>query len=69
MKYSFLMGLETPGKVASILARPLALSADMKVIDEFYRTLETITPEDISNVAKTYFQPNKRTVVVLKGSK
>lgn len=69
MKYSFLMGLETPNRVASVLARPLALTTEVESIDKFYKTLETITPEDIQNVAKTYFVPTKRTVVVLKGSK
>ncbi|MCX7908807.1 MAG: insulinase family protein [Ignavibacteria bacterium] len=69
MKYSFLMGLETPQKVASILARPLALTTDMQSIDDYYKTLETISPQDIQSVAKSYFVPNKRTVVVLKGSK
>lgn len=67
-KYSFLMNLETPNKVASGLARILALSADIKAIDEFYKTMESITPQDIQNVAKNFFVPNKRTIVVLKGS-
>ncbi len=69
LKYSFLMRLETPSKVASILARPLALTSEMESVDKFYKTLETITPEDIQNVAKSIFVPSKRTVVVLKGSK
>lgn len=67
LKYSFLMNLDTPNKVASVLARPLALTADLNSIDQFYQTLESITPLDIQNVAKSYFVPEKSTVVVLKG--
>jgi zinc protease len=69
MKYSFLMNLDTPSKVASVLARTLALTADINTIDVFYRTLETVTPQDIQNIAKSYFLPEKRTVVILKESK
>jgi zinc protease len=67
LRYSFLMNLDTPNKVASVLARPLALTADLNSIDQFYNTLQNITPSDIQNVAKSYFVPEKSTVVILKG--
>lgn len=67
LRYSFLMNLETPNKVASILARPLALTTDINSINYFYSTLETITPKDIQFVAQNYFVPQRSTFVVLKG--
>ncbi|MFN3782044.1 MAG: M16 family metallopeptidase, partial [Candidatus Kapaibacteriota bacterium] len=69
MKYHFLMNLETPYRVASVLARPLALTTEIESVEKFYKVLETIAPQDIQNVAKSFFVPSKRTVVILKGSK
>jgi len=68
-KYGFLMGLDTPDHVAGGLARFIALTGSIEVIDQLYKHLETITPQDIVNAAKKYFTPERRTVVVLKGVK
>ena len=67
-KYSFLMGLDTPDNVAGGLARYVAITGDIDVIDQLYKTADSITPEDIMNAAKKYFVPERRTVVVLKGA-
>jgi zinc protease len=67
-KYSFLMGLDTPDKVAGGMARFAALSAGIDVVDELFKQLDTITPQDIMNAAGKYFTPERRTVVVLKGA-
>ncbi len=66
-KYSFVMALDTPDAVARNLARYVALSGDIAVIDALYARMEMITPEDIMQAAKKYFAPERRTVVVLKG--
>jgi len=66
-KYQFLMGLDTPGAVAGGVARFVALTGDLAVIDTLYSQMETITPEDLMHAAKKYFTPERRTVVVLKG--
>ena len=66
-KYSFLMGLDTPGAVAGGLARFVALTGDIAVIETLYAQMEAITPEDLMRAAKKYFTPERRTVVVLKG--
>ena len=68
-KYSFLMGLDTPDRVAGGLARFIALTGGIEVVDQLYKQLETITPQDIMNAAQKYFTPERRTVVVLKGAK
>ncbi len=67
-KYSFLMSLDTPGAVAGGLARFVALTGDIAVIETLYAQMEAVTPEDIMRAAKKYFTPERRTVVVLKGS-
>lgn len=67
-KYGFLMGLDTPDNVAGGLARFVALTGGIEVVDLLYKQMESVTPQDIVNAAKKYFTPERRTVVVLKGA-
>ncbi|HSQ76703.1 MAG TPA: pitrilysin family protein [Bacteroidota bacterium] len=66
-KYEFLMHLDTPDKVAGGLARFVALTGGIEVVDRFYTMLARITPADIQKAAREYFTPERRTVGVLKG--
>lgn len=66
-KYQFLMGLDTPSKVAGGLARFVALSGGIEIVDTLYSNMEKVTPRDVMNAAKKYFSQERRTVVVLKG--
>jgi len=67
-KYAFLTGLDTPDRVAGGLARFVALSGGIEVIEELYKAYERVTPEDVMEAAAAYFTPEQRTVVVLKGA-
>ncbi|MEX0602268.1 MAG: pitrilysin family protein [Bacteroidota bacterium] len=67
-KYSFLMGLDTPGRVAGGLARLAAVTGGIEVVDELFTAINAVTPADIQRAAKTYYVPERRTVVVLKGA-
>ena len=67
-RYQFLMGLDTPDHVAGGLARFVALTGGIEIVDQFYAQLTTITPQDIMHAAKKYFVPESRTVVVVKGA-
>jgi zinc protease len=67
-KYGFLMGLDTPDNVAGRLARLVAITGGIDVVDRLYAQFDSITPDDIRNAAKMYFLPDTRTVVVLKGA-
>lgn len=67
-RYSFLMGLETPAGVARSLITPLALTAKVETLDQFYATLNRVTAEDVMNAAKSILTPEKRTVVVVEGN-
>jgi zinc protease len=66
-KYSFLMALDTPDAVASHLARYIALTGDIAIVDTLYTQMDAVTAEDIMRATKKYFTPERRTVVVLKG--
>ena len=68
-KYDFLMGLDTPDHVAGGLARFVAITGDIDVVDQLYKTGDSITAEDVMHAAQKYFVPEHRTVVVLKGAK
>ncbi|MBI5325042.1 MAG: insulinase family protein [Ignavibacteriae bacterium] len=69
MKYSFLMELDAPDKVAGRLARIVALTGGIDAVDSYFATVDKITPKDIQDAAKKYFVPEKRTVLTLTGSK
>jgi predicted Zn-dependent peptidase len=68
-RYDYLMGLDTPGRVAGGLARLIALTGGIEAVDELYNTLATLTPEDIRVAANRYLQNERRTVLILKGEK
>ncbi len=67
LRYSFLMGLETPDDVAGRLARYIALTGDIEALNQLYDTYAQVTPADILDAAKEFLVEQKRTVVVLKG--
>lgn len=69
MRYQFLMSLDTPDKVAGVLARILALNPDLETLENLYRTIDAISPDDILESAKYFFSPQRRTVVTLVGNK
>lgn len=68
-KYSFLMNLDTPDKVAGNLASFIAITGDLSGLETYLNTIDNLTPEDIQNVVKNYFLQNKLTTVELQGSK
>ncbi len=65
IKYAFLSGLSTPGRVASRLARYVALTGDVAVIDALWQTYAAVTPEDVQRAANLYLVPGRSTVAVL----
>jgi len=67
-KYGFLMGLDTPDHVAGGLARYVAVTGGIEVVDRFYKQIDAVTPLDIMKAAQKYFAPERRTIVVLKGA-
>ncbi len=68
-RYQFLMGLDTPDRVAGGLARFAAISGGIEVVEDYFAAMETVTPDDIRAAAQHYFVPERRTVVVLKGAR
>lgn len=67
-KYAFLMSLDTPSNVTGNLARMVAITGGMDAVEQYFQTLESITPEDIQEEAKTMSE-DKRTIIELQGAK
>ena len=67
-KYQFLMNLDTPANVTGSLAGIVAITGSINSIEEYYKTLASITPQDIQNEAKT-MDANSRTTIELTGTK
>jgi len=66
-RYEYLLRLDTPGNVASRLARTIAITGGIEAVDQLYSTMDMITPEDIREAAQKYLQNERRTVLVLTG--
>ena len=65
LKLGFLSSLSTPDGVAQGLARFVALTGDVKVIDELWEAFEKVTPEDVRRAANRYLTAERSTVAVV----
>lgn len=68
MKYQFLMGLDSPESVASVLPVFITLTGDINVIEEYFSALMAVTPEDIKRAVNRYFVKESRNQVILTGN-
>jgi zinc protease len=67
LKYAFLMNLDTPDKVAGRLARFVAITGGMDIVDQLYAAYDAVTAADIQQAVTTYLTPARRTIATLKG--
>jgi zinc protease len=65
MKYEFLMRLETAQGVCFALRPTVVFTGGIEAIEDYYRTLDLVTPEDVRAAAKRYLVENGRTTVTL----
>jgi zinc protease len=65
-RYAFAGRLSTADHTALLGAEFLALTGGLLAIDETFARLSQITAADIKRVARKYFTPDNRTVVVLE---
>lgn len=69
MKYSFLMSLESPDRIAISLVNFITLTGDIDVVEDYFNEIQKITPLDIQNAVKYYFVPEKSNTLIVKGKK
>jgi len=68
-KYRFLMSLDAPNRVAGGVARFVALTGGIDVLEDVYAAFDRVSAQDVINAARKYFVPERRTVVILKGAR
>jgi zinc protease len=69
MRYSFLMNLETARGAAFSLINIVVNTGGIEAIEDYYRTLEAVTAEDVRKAAQTYLVDSGRTTVTLLPAK
>lgn len=67
VRYSFLMNLDTPERVAGGLSRILALTGEIDAVDRLHAIIEALEPEDILRTARELLDPRRRTLALLRG--
>lgn len=65
-KYSFLMGLDSPDDIASVLPQWITLTGGIEVIDQMYTAMDAMTTTDIMNAARHYFVPERSNTIIMK---
>lgn len=64
-RYGFLMGLETHLNVANAVSRAIINTGELETINDYYRTLDSLTPEDLREAARRILTEGRRTIVTL----
>ena len=67
-KYALLMAMDSPAAVAGGWRRLWAPRGGIETLDRLYAEADQVTPEDVLQAARKYFNRNRRTVAVLKGT-
>jgi zinc protease len=65
MKYGFLMGLETAQSVAFAMISFVVNTGGVEAVEDYYRTLEAVTAEDVRAAAARYLVDGGLTVVTM----
>ena len=65
LKYGFLMQLETAHDVAFAVVQPLVDTGRLDAIEDYFRTLDAVTPDDVREAARRYLVESGRTTVVM----
>jgi zinc protease len=65
IKYSFLMGMEAALDVTFGVMPAIVNTGRLEAIEEYYRTLDAVTPEDLREAARTYLVDTGRTTITM----
>jgi zinc protease len=65
MKYGFLMGLETAQDVAFSVIRFVINTGSVEAVEDYYRTLDAVTPEHVREAARRYLVDSGRTTITM----
>jgi len=65
LRYSFALAMNSSDAIASTLAPFVSLRRSPETIDKLAALMETITPQDVRDIAARYFRDESRTIVTL----
>lgn len=65
IKYSFLMGMETAQDVAFALMQTIVATGRLEPVEDYFKTLESVTPEDLREAARRYLIDSGRTTITM----
>jgi zinc protease len=65
MKYGFLMGLETAQNIAFSMIQVVINTGGIEAIEDYYKTLDNVTAEDLREAAAKWLIDTSRTEVVM----
>ena len=65
LKYSFAMGIDTPGAIAQSLSHYIQLTGDPESINRLYALYDKVSAEDIKMVANKYFNMEHLTIATI----
>lgn len=66
LRYEFAASLQSPDAVALAVGHSIAITGRPDAMNDLYAAYDRLTPGDLQRVAKTYFQPSNRTLVILE---
>ncbi len=66
LRYGFAGALSTADRVASQASVYIAITGNLKTINEYFALFDRVTPQEVSRVARRYFGKENRTVVTLQ---
>ena len=65
IKYGFLMGMETAQDIAFAAMQTIVNTGRLEPIEDYFRTLQSITPEDLRDAARKYLVEEGRTTITM----
>jgi len=65
LKYSFLMGMETAQDAAFAVMQTVVATGRVEPIEDYFRTLDAVTPEDVRAAARKYLVDSGRTTITM----
>jgi zinc protease len=65
LKYGFLMGLETAQDVAFSVMQVIIATGRLEPIEDYYKTLDAVTPGDIREAARKFLVETGRTTITM----
>ena len=68
LRYSLAVSMDNSEAIARTLARAIALRRTPETLNKIADVYESITPDDLVQVARKYFTENNRTVITLTGA-